>query len=92
MERTVLASIDLTAAYDEVHKDSPLLKMTDLKIPMRMLEWNRSLLLDRRAHVRWNETTFKEVLKKEGLPQGFGCSPMYWLCYMNDLAPVLRRG
>ena len=28
---------------------------------------------------------------REGLPQGATSSPMLWLCYANDLAPMLRR-
>ena len=91
MERTVLASIDLTAAYDRVHKDSLLLKMTDLNIPPCMIRWVRSFLADRRARVRWNDTFSREVKMSEGLPQGAVCSPMLWLCYANDLAPVLKR-
>ena len=91
MERTVLASVDLTAAYDRVHKDSLLLKMYDLNIPPCMIKWTRSFLADRRARVRWNDTLSSEVKMSEGLPQGAVCSPMLWLCYANDLAPVLRR-
>ena len=28
---------------------------------------------------------------REGLPQGATGSPMLWLCYANDLTPMLRR-
>ena len=90
-QRTVLAAIDMTAAYDRVHRASLLYKMVDMDVPPCMLRWISSYLADRRARVLWQGTPSEEVMMREGLPQGGVLSPFLWLCYSNDLAPLLRR-
>ena len=90
-KRTVLVAVDMTAAYDRVNKTSLLYKMTDMDVPPCMMRWIRNFLADRRARVAWDETASAEVKMREGLPQGGVISPLLWLCYINDLAPVLRR-
>ncbi|KAF0312167.1 RNA-directed DNA polymerase from mobile element jockey [Amphibalanus amphitrite] len=90
-KRTVLVAVDMTDAYDRVNKTSLLYKMTDMDVPPCMMRWIRNFLADRRARVAWDETASAEVKMREGLPQGGVISPLLWLCYINDLAPVLRR-
>ena len=89
-KRTVMVAVDMTAAYDRVNKSSLLYKMTDMNVPPCMMRWKKSFLADRRAKVLWDETASTEVMMREGLPQGGVLSPLLWLCYINDLAPVLR--
>ena len=60
-------------------------------VPPCMLRWFRHFLADRRARVKWENQLSREVCLREGLPQGAVTSPLLWLCYMNDLAPMLRR-
>ena len=60
MQRTVLVSVDMRAAYDKVQKSSLLLKMVDMGVPPCILKWIRSFLSDRRARVKWNETLSQE--------------------------------
>lgn len=52
MHRAVMTSVDLTAAYDRVHRASLLLKMTDLGIPPWMMTWFLNFLSDCRVRVR----------------------------------------
>ena len=90
-EKTVMVAVDMSAAYDRVHRPSLLYKMMDLDVPPCMIRWIKSLLADRRARVLWEETASNEMKVREGLPQGGVLSPLLWLCYSNDLAYVLRR-
>ena len=91
MKRTIMVAVDMTAAYDRVHKDSLLYKMTEMGIPPCMIKWIKGYLADRRARVIWDGTHSNETKMREGLPQGGVLSPILWLCYSNDLAPILRQ-
>ena len=74
-----------------MNRDSLLHKLTDIDVTPCMIKRIKSFLADRRARVLREETAPKEVKVREGLPQGGVLSPLLWLCYSKDLAPVLRR-
>ena len=49
MKGTLMVAVEMTAAYDRVHKDSLLYRMTGMGIPPCMVTWIKGYLADRRA-------------------------------------------
>ena len=58
-ERTVLALLDFSKAYDKVWRIGLINKLIKLGLPHRMITWIRGFLRDRRAKVRVGNTTSK---------------------------------
>ena len=86
MGRTIMVAVDMTAAYDKVNKLGLINKMAKMNIPSCFLNWFHHFLQDRRCKVLWGKKESKEVIMKDGLPQGSVISPLLWLCYINDIS------
>jgi ribonuclease HI len=87
--KSVLVLLDFSKAYDTVWRERLLLSMYERNVPLTILRWLRSFLLNRQARVRYNNCTSPSMLMSQGLPQGSVLSPLLFLFYINNLAEIL---
>ena len=85
MQRTVMALIDYSRAYDKVWRDALFFKMQQMGVPTKMLRWVQAWLSNRLTWVTFDGEKSKTVILKQGVPQGSVLSPLLFLFYINDL-------
>ena len=86
--RTLVAALDLRAAFDRVWRAGLLRHLSRCGVPGRWLRWLRGFLSDRRARVRWGEVLGGWRVLKEGVPQGSPLSPILFVLF---LAPMCEE-
>ena len=90
-ERTVLALLDFSKAYDTVWKADLLATMLEKGVPPRFVQWVKAFLTNRQAKVRLGRAHSKNRLFREGVPQGSVLAPLLFLFVidtLNDRLPV----
>ena len=88
-QRTVMALLDYSKAFDRVWIEDLLSDMIDLGVPMQIMLWVRAFLFNRRAVAQVNNTTSRSVPMRQGLPQGSVLSPLLFLFYINTMESVI---
>jgi ribonuclease HI len=83
-ERTTLACVDYSAAFDRVWHIG-LIKKLSFSVPARYVRFVRSFLTNRVFRVRIGTTTSRANVQKNGTPQGSCLSPMLFVLYTSDL-------
>ena len=82
---------DMTSAFDKVWKEGLLFKLGNLGVIGKMHKWIKSLLFHRTARVKIDNTRSKQIILREGVPQGGVLSPTLFLVYINDLTKEISR-
>jgi len=85
-QKSVLALLDLSKAYDCVWQQKLILTMHEAGVPVQFLRWISSFLQNRQAKVRLNNAEGKSMKMSQGLPQGSVLAPILFLFYINTLA------
>ena len=69
-DRTILASVDFSKAFDSVWHSALFHKLLSLKLPPCFVLWVRSFLSDRRAKVQVGGSRSRSFRIRGGVPQG----------------------
>ena len=88
-EKSILALLDLSKAYDCVWQQKLIITMHESGVPVKFLRWISSFLQNRQARVRLNNAEGKTMKMRQGLPQGSVLAPILFLFYINTLADRL---
>ena len=89
MQRSVLALLDLSKAYDKVWQQKLILSMHHAGVPLNILRWVSAFLGNRQAKVRFNNVLGDFRPLRQGLPQGSVLAPLLFLFYINTLTDSL---
>jgi Reverse transcriptase (RNA-dependent DNA polymerase) len=88
--RTVMAFIDLQAAYDSVPIDRLLIKLGNKDVPKYLIRLVESLLSNCSSRIAVNGNLTDPVKLEKGLFQGSLLSPILFDIYIDDLAELLN--
>ena len=90
--RTVLALLDYSKAYDTVWRDGLLGALMDSGVPGRFVRWVDGFLRNRQSRVEFDGTSGRYKKFAQGLPQGSVLSPILFLFYINSVRNVIPEG
>ena len=88
-QRTVLALLDFSKAYDTVWREELLSELVGAGVPRRFVQWLRGFLRNRKACVRVDGVQGQFRAFKQGLPQGSVLAPLLFLFYINSLKAAI---
>ena len=87
---TTAVFIDLQQAYDRVWRKGLLMKMNNMGIHGKLLQWIHAFLTERTIQTTVDGTTSSKKPLEEGLPQGSALSCTLFLIFINDLPPQIK--
>ena len=91
-DRTILASVDFSKAFDSVWHSALFHKLLSLKLPPCFVLWVRSFLSDRRAKVQVGGFHSRSFCIRRGVPQGSVLGPVLFILFVGDITKDLLRG
>ena len=91
-QRTVMALLDFSRAYDTVWREELLKDLATAGVPTRFVLWLRGFLRNRQACVRVDGVQGRYRSFRQGVPQGSVLSPLLFLFYINSLRAVIPDG
>ena len=83
---------DISKAFDKVHRESLIYKLSQLKLPDPLLRIVSNFLHDRTAQIKLNSKLGDVFMLKSGVPQGDILSPLLFLIMMNDFPAPCWEG
>ena len=90
-DRTILASVDFSKAFDSVWHSALFHKLLSLKLPPCFVLWVRSFLSDGRAKVQVGGSHSCSFRIKRGVPQGSVLGPVLFILFVDDITKDLPR-
>ena len=90
-DRTILASVDFSKAFDSVWHSALFHKLLLLKLPPCFVLWVRSFLSDRRAKVQVGGSHSRSFRIRRGVPQGSVLGPVLFILFVDDITKDLPR-
>ena len=88
-EPTLAVFLDLSSAFNKVHRSTVLLKLHDMGIRGRMAEFLKSFLKPRDFRIKCLSVMSDTHKLEHGLPQGGVLSPSLFLIAINDIGKQL---
>lgn len=90
-ERSVMALVDYSKAYDTVWRWRLIQVMLDKGVPRRMVQWIAGFLRNRQARVKIDGNLGKRHRLKQGVPQGPVLSPILFLFFIDGVRAAIPR-
>ena len=91
-DRTILASVDFSKAFDSVWHSALFHKLLSLKLPPCFVLWVRSFLSDRRAKVQVGGSHSRSFCIRRGVPQGSVLGSVFFILFVDNITKDLLRG
>ena len=88
-QRTALALLDYSKAYDRVWREGLLDRMMVAGLPRQFVAWIAGFLRNRLGRGVCGGEQGKRKIFRQGLPQGSVLSPLLFLFYVNELVSVV---
>jgi ribonuclease HI len=89
-ERTVVALLDYSKAYDTVWRWNLIKSLMDKAVPTRFVRWIAGFLRNRQACLRLDGEVGAKRRLTQGVPQGSVLSPLLFLFYINGVRDVVN--
>ena len=89
-DRTILASVDFSKAFDSVWHSALFHKLLSLKLPPCFVLWVHSFLSDRRAKIQVGGSHSRSFRIRRGVPQGSVLGPVLFILFVDDVTKDLR--
>ena len=88
---TLVAYVDFRKTFDCVQHPVLLDKLTRMGMGIKVVDWVRSYLRDRKQRVFANNclSPFQKVT--QGVPQGSVLGPLFYIVYANDIANIINN-
>jgi hypothetical protein len=90
-EITVLALMDLSAAFDTLDHTIMISRLSNIGIAGDALSWFRGYLRSRVISVQCNDAFSSPSPLMHGVPQGSVLGPVLFSIYMRELAPIILK-
>ena len=91
-DRTILAFVDFSKAFDSVWHSALFHELLLLKLPPCFILWVRSFLSDPRAKVQVDGSRSLFFRIRRGVPQGSVLNPVLFILFVDDITKDLPRG
>ena len=91
-DRTILASVDFSKAFDSVWHSAVFHKLLSLKLPPCFVLWVRSFVSDRRAKVQVGGSHSRSFRIRRGVSQGSVLGPVLFILFVDNITKDLLRG
>ena len=91
-DRTILASVDFSKAFDSVWHSALFHKLLSLKLAPCFVLWVRFFLSDRRAKVQVGGSRSLSFRIRQGVPQGSVLGQILFILLVDDITEDLPRG
>ena len=91
-DRTILASVDFSKAFDSIWHSALFHKLLSLKLPPCFVLWVRSFLYDHRAKIQVGGSHSRSFGIRRGVPQGSVLGRVLFILFVDDITKDLLRG
>ena len=91
-DRTILAFVDFSKAFDLVWHSALFHKLLSLKLPLCFVLWVCSFLSDRKAKVQVGGSPSRYFRIRRGVSQGSVLGPVLFIRFVDDITKDLLRG
>ena len=83
--------LDFSKAFDSINHNRLLVKLKDMGVPKKLLDWITSYLSNRKIKTKLNNSISETSELVCGVPQGSVLGPTLFLCYINDLGMIIKN-